>query len=142
MRNRCNNINASNYKYYGGRGISVCKEWNDKNGFCNFYNWSKLNGYNEYVTIDRIDNNGDYCPNNCRWVTMDVQGHNKRARKNKLTLTHNGETKSVNEWAKYLGIDRHVIYQRIKKGWSVEKVLETPLDKSHGNRDQGRKSQK
>lgn len=76
MRNRCGNPNKPDYKYYGGRGISVCEEW--KNSFEPFYKWAMSNGYNDTLTIDRIDVNGNYEPNNCRWVTMAEQNKNKR----------------------------------------------------------------
>ena len=79
IRNRCVRCTASDYKYYGGRGISVCNEW--ANSFEAFYSWAVSNGYEEHLTIDRIDVNGNYCPENCRWVTMKVQSQNKRASK-------------------------------------------------------------
>lgn len=141
MKSRCNNANSQNYKHYGGRGISVCKEWDGSNGFWSFYNWSIQNGYTDELSIDRIDNDGNYCPENCRWTTLSEQAKNKRPRKNRLTLTYKGKTMSVNEWAEHLGIDRHVIYQRIKKGWTIEEIVETPLNVSHSNRGQGRKKQ-
>ncbi len=79
MKARCGNKNNPNYKYYGGRGIKVCEEW--KNDFMNFYNWAITNKYEKSLTIDRINNNGNYEPNNCRWVTMKEQNKNKRQRK-------------------------------------------------------------
>ena len=81
MRNRCNNPNYSGYKNYGGRGISVCKEWNNtETGFGNFYKWAMENGYREDLTLDRIDVNGNYEPSNCRWATMKTQARNQRIR--------------------------------------------------------------
>lgn len=76
MKDRCRNPNSSNYKYYGGRGISVCEEW--RHDFAAFRDWALANGYQEGLSIDRIDVNGNYCPENCRWITMAEQQRNKR----------------------------------------------------------------
>jgi hypothetical protein len=85
MKNRCNNPNTKDYKQYGGRGITVCAEWQES--FSAFHDWAMVNGYNPNAprgecTIDRIDVNGDYCPDNCRWATMTEQNRNKRRNKN------------------------------------------------------------
>lgn len=74
MRKRCNCKTDKNYSNYGGRGIKICDEWND---FLNFYNWSMENGYEEHLTIDRIDVNGNYEPSNCRWISFEEQQRNK-----------------------------------------------------------------
>ena len=76
MKGRCNRPTATSYKYYGGRGISVCEEW--ENDFAAFRDWALANGYQEGLSIDRIDVNGNYCPGNCRWITMAEQQRNKR----------------------------------------------------------------
>ncbi len=76
MKQRCNNPNNHKYKDYGGRGISVCVEWEDDFGA--FYEWSMSNGYAEGLSVDRIDNDGNYCPGNCRWATATEQRHNRR----------------------------------------------------------------
>lgn len=81
MRDRCNNPNNDHYKNYGGRGISVCEEWdNAENGFENFYKWAMENGYSDELTIDRKNVNGNYEPSNCRWATMAEQVRNQRIR--------------------------------------------------------------
>lgn len=77
MKTRCYNPNFPHYKYYGGRGIEICQDWLDD--FSTFEKWALSNGYAENLTIDRIDNNGNYEPNNCRWVSMEIQNKNKRA---------------------------------------------------------------
>jgi hypothetical protein len=78
MKRRCENVSCKDYRYYGGRGISICEAWKDFDSFCE---WSLNNGYKDNLTIDRIDNDGNYEPSNCRWVTMEVQFKNKRKRK-------------------------------------------------------------
>lgn len=83
MHSRCEKRSHLSYENYGGRGISVCQEWSGKYGFFEFYKWSMENGYDENLTIDRINNDLGYFPNNCRWVTMKEQGANKRPYKKK-----------------------------------------------------------
>jgi hypothetical protein len=80
LKNRTLNKNTKDYNDYGGRGITICEEW--KNDFMSFYNWAMSNGYSEDLTIDRIDNDGGYCPENCRWTTKTIQARNTRIAKN------------------------------------------------------------
>ena len=122
MKTRCYTKSDYHYRWYGARGISVCDDW--RNDFQAFYDWSIQNGYEEGLSIDRIDNNGNYCPENCRWITQHEQTYNTR--KN-VYLTYNGETKCVSEWSDIVGISRETLYRRIKCGWSDEKVLTTPV---------------
>lgn len=122
MKSRCYLPTFSRYEYYGGRGIKICKEWLGKKGFDNFYNWAMANGYADNLSIDRIDNNGDYSPTNCRWVTQLEQNNNSR--KNHY-ITYNGETKSVSEWARIYNIHRCVLNNRLRRGWSFEKSINT-----------------
>lgn len=121
MKDRCNNPHHKFYSRYGGRGISVCEDW--QTDFNSFMNWSYANGYEENLTIDRIDNDKGYTPDNCRWATMKVQRNN--ASSNKI-LSFNGRTMNVTKWANELNISRHTLYTRLRKGWSVEKALTTP----------------
>lgn len=123
MKKRCDNGN----KNYGGRGIKVCNEW--KNSFNTFYEWALNNGYNETLTIDRIDVNGNYCPENCRWATITEQQNNKRTN---VTIEYDGVSHTVSEWAKILNIKRETLVKRLKTK-SVEESFtkEINLRKSH-----------
>lgn len=95
IKKRCYNTKAKSYIRYGGRNIIVCEEW--KNNFLTFYNWAITNGYQEHLTIDRKDNNGNYEPSNCRWVNQQIQCNNKN---NNVLITAFGETKTVEQWTK------------------------------------------
>lgn len=122
MKTRCYNPNSINYKNYGERGITICDEW--KISFEAFRNWSLENGYEDRLTIDRIDVNGDYCPENCRWATRTQQANNKR---NNRIISYNGETHTMFEWAKIVGIDPDVLEKRLNsKNYTVERALTEP----------------
>lgn len=128
MKNRCFNSKTPRYSDYGGRGITVCDEW--KNDFKAFYDWATLNGYCDDLTIDRIDNDGNYEPSNCRWVTMDVQANNSRYCHN---IEFNGEVHSISEWSRILGISRGALNNRINKyGYSIERAFTEPVGKFTG----------
>jgi len=122
MKSRCYDPNFVDFERYGGRGIKVCDEWRDS--FENFYADMGPRPSKEH-SLDRYPNNdGDYSPINCRWATSIQQHRNKSS--NRL-LTLNGVTKCMSEWAECLGVSKHVIYMRLKKGWSLEQALTTPL---------------
>ena len=123
MKQRCFNKNSSHYKNYGGRGIKVCDEWLE---FMNFYNWAMSNEYSEGLTIDRIDVNGNYEPDNCRWVDNKTQCNNKR---NNHLITYNGKTHTMMEWSRLLNIKYDVLRFRLKRGWDIEKALTERIKK-------------
>ena len=121
MLTRCFNTNCKSYKYYGGKGIAVCAEW--KSNFKSFYDWAINNGYAENLTIDRINTNGDYCPENCRWVSMRAQNLNKSCNRK---ITAFGETLTLSQWASHTGLCLTTLKSRLDKlGWSAEKALTT-----------------
>lgn len=122
MKNRCNNPNDYNYKFYGGKGVTYCPKWED---YMPFYKWAMENGYREGLTIDRIDNDGNYEPNNCRWVSQGEQLLNTSRTK---LYTFNGKTQHLKFWAEELGIKEMTLFSRINTlGWSVEKAFTTPV---------------
>ena len=133
---RCNNKNNPNYHNYGGRGIKICDEWLGKEGTYNFIKWAIKNGWKEYdditiQTVDRIDPNGDYCPENCRLATMKEQAINKR---NTVKIIYNGVEKPLSIFCKEFNIPYGYAYGRIKgKGMSAKSVLEEYNNKKWEN---------
>ena len=121
MKNRCFNEKDKNYKNYGARGITVCQQWKEDYGL--FRKWAMENGYNDNLTIDRISNNGNYEPSNCRWATREEQNNNTRQNH---YIEYNGKVKTLSQWATYYGLTRSCLKCRIKKGWEIEKALTTP----------------
>jgi len=122
MKARCRNSNRPDYKYYGGRGIDVCSEWED---FGNFRKWAINNGYKKNLELDRIENDGDYCPENCRWVTHRENIKNSR---NCRIITYDGKAQPLIDWAEEIGINAGTIRSRLDKlNWSVEEALTTPI---------------
>ena len=120
MRARCNKPNDKNYLWYGARGISVCPEWDD---FTVFRDWALANGFNDSLSIDRIDYNSGYSPDNCRWADKITQANNTRGNHR---LTFNGETHTMAEWSRITGIPYHRLKDRINKlGWDVRRALTT-----------------
>ena len=122
MLSRCNNPNFISYKHYGGKGIRVCKEW--EKDFAKFKEWAIANGYQEDLTIDRIDYNGNYEPSNCRWCTLKEQARNRSS--NKL-ITYNGETHCLADWADILGMNYNLLLSRIRSNkYSIEEAFTKP----------------
>ena len=110
MKNRCYNPNDDRYKDYGGRGIRICDEWLGKHGFENFCEWSMENGYSNKLSIDRIDNEKGYSPDNCRWITMKEQIENRR---NSLNFCYNGKNMNLSDIAKLNGTTYGKLYFRV-----------------------------
>ena len=124
MLKRCNKPNDKSYVNYGGRGIKVCPEWQD---YKVFKSWAIRSGYSETLTIDRINNDGGYEPQNCRWVTMAVQSRNKR---NNVLITYNGEILCLSDWAKKQGFGVDTLWHRLNKyNMGVERALTKDLPK-------------
>ena len=140
MKARCYNQNDAGYKYYGGRGITVCDEW--KKDYKVFEKWAYDAGYDQYAprgecTLDRIDNDGPYSPENCRWVPMSEQGKNKRQysekREKKATIGKieiKGEERTIPKWAKETGISESTLFARWKNGKREEQLLKKPRKSS------------
>lgn len=128
IRQRCNNKKCKDYKHYGGRGIKICNRWNK---FFNF--WEDMGkSYFDGATIERVDNDGDYTPQNCKWASRLEQSNNTRRSKR---YGHDGKELTASEWEEITGINRHVISQRIDNyGWTVKEALEIPVGSVAGGR--------
>lgn len=127
MKTRCYYPKSKDFKNYGGRGITICDEWKDD--FKSFAIWAINSGYQENLTIDRIDVNKGYNPQNCRWSDYLTQGNNKR---NNRKLTLNGKTLNLSQWSRITGIKENCIRERLRRGWNDEKTLTTPTGKWRG----------
>ena len=128
MKSRCYTPTDNEYKNYGVRGIKVCDEWRED--FMAFYNWAFANGYKKGLSIDRINNDGDYEPNNCRWATVRQQINNRRCT---ILLTYKDRTLPLAEWATVTGINYCTLYKRYQYEWSTERILTTPKGRyTHG----------
>ena len=126
MKSRCENPNVSSYKNYGGRGIKVCQSWQ---AFSSFFEWATRNGWEQGVQIDRINNDGDYEPENCRFSTAKQNSNNRRTSRFVLAFSEN---KTLSDWSR----DRRCVVEystlkaRINRGWSPEESITTPLKRA------------
>lgn len=121
INNRCNPSHKNNSRY-GARGIKVCSEWGE---YENFAKWAREHGYEDGLTIERVNVDGDYCPENCKWIPLEKQARNRRTT---LWVTYQGEKMSLAEAAEIAGLPYKQVHYRIKRnGWSVEKALSTPI---------------
>jgi len=125
IKTRCTNPNSSEYKRYGARGITMCEKWTTFSGFLE----DMQSSYKDGLSIDRIDNNGNYCKENCKWSTPKEQANNRRSNR---IITFKNKTKTLAEWTEFLGMKRTTIANRIDYcGWSIERALSTNV-KSYG----------
>ena len=125
MIERCECKSHTSWGRYGAKGITICDEWHK---FEPFRDWAIANGYNDNLTIDRINSNGNYEPSNCRWASVREQANNK---KSTIWITYDGETMQLSYWADNLGISYHTLYDRLHRyGWSIEKAFTTPVRRS------------
>jgi len=122
MFQRCTNPNRENYADYGGRGITVCPEWSS---FEQFYADMGPRPSKDH-SLDRIDNNGNYCKENCRWATRKEQQNNKRS---SSLLEFNGQVQTVSQWASSVGMHVSVLVSRLKRGWDMDRALTSPVRK-------------
>lgn len=126
MLHRCLSVHSSSYDSYGGRGIKVCEEWRE---YDVFKEWALNNGYSEGLSIDRIDVNGNYCPDNCKFSTTKEQANNKRSN---VFVEINGESKTIAQWAEYAGLPYETVRQRIKVGKTGADILKPKRGAANG----------
>ena len=134
MKGRCFTPSNNVYKHYGGRGITVCKEWRDPDtGYLNFKQWALNNGYTDKLSIDRIDSNGNYCPENCRWVGYKIQENNTSRN---VYYQYDRYVFTVAIWSDITGIDYHTLVSRLKRDISIHDALCTPVGYQPGEKSQ------
>lgn len=130
MKRRCYCDTHFAFKNYGARGIKVCDKW--KNSFESFAEWSLSNGYSDDLTIERIDNDGDYEPTNCKWISLGEQADNRRSC---WKITYRNETHNLSEWCKIFKKDYALVYNRIYKNkWNFERAMFEPVHIEKRNR--------
>ncbi len=120
MRRRCFDPSNKRWDRYGGRGITVCEDWLE---YTVFREWAMNNGYTDELTIDRIDSNGNYCPENCQWVSMKVQANN--VSRNRI-IEHNGIKLTMAEFAEKIGLSYSALQHRLDRGWKINDIVNTP----------------
>lgn len=122
MKRRCFDAKRNQFKDWGGRGITVCPEWMT---FSPFAKWAMGNGYRDDLTIERKDNDGNYCPENCEFIPKEEQSKNRR---NLHLVEYKGKVKMISDWARDFGIKQNTITDRLKRGWAIERALQTPVN--------------
>jgi len=130
MKDRCKNPRNRSYKNYGGRGISVCSAWESFEQF-----FADLGPAPPGSWLERNDNNGNYCKDNCRWASRDEQQNNRRGI---IKLEFQGREMSVAQWARETGIQKQTLYERLRLGWPIERALTTPCDRYGNRKESGR----
>jgi len=133
MRKRCYAHSCKEYHNYGGRGIKICDEWLDRK---NFFDWAANNGYENDLTIDRIDTDGDYSPNNCRWVTLTVQNNNRR---NNRIIVFGNQKYTVADFCRHFNVEYWYVHKKLSLGYTPEKIVDAILS---GEFDRRRRSPK
>ena len=134
MRRRCYGTYYTEYKNYGGRGITICEEWDE---YPNFKKWALSNGYDDSKSIDRIDVNGNYCPENCRWATKIEQANNTT--RNRI-VEYKGRKQTVMKWCRELGLPEKRTRTRLDRGWKPEDVFEAKkFARPYGRRGTGKR---
>lgn len=128
MKKRCHCETDRDYKNYGARGIKMCDEWIED--YASFRDWAVNNGYRKGLSIDRIDVNGSYCPENCRWATSKTQQNNRR---NNVRYNIFGVSMTIAEISDETGVPYGTIHQRLRHGWDIDRAACTPVDKSKRN---------
>lgn len=129
MKRRCTDRKGKDWSFYGARGITVCQEWNED--FAAFQEWALDNGYSDELTIDRINVDEGYSPDNCRWVDALIQSRNRR---NIQTYAHKGKRQAISAWADEYGLPYGVLYYRLKQGWPIARALTEPIDYKKSNK--------
>lgn len=130
IKSRCYRKKNPFYKDYGARGIKMCAEWRDS--FESFAEWALSNGYQDDLTIERINNDLDYRPNNCKWIGIGDQANNRRSN---IKITYKNETHNLSEWCKIYGVNYDLVYNRIhNKHWDFERAMFEPVHAEKRNR--------